>query len=162
VWRRLRPATLIELLTIVAIIAVAVAIVIPAAKSAGSANFLLRVRLEDQGQPVQWALTHHTLFEQRIEPERVEEPFWRGEVQPHDEEHAISVIYDIYGRATLTGWKYTRRYRDTVLVEYALPDGTKRYLGLQFELPKRGEVVDIIVPAEPPEQSIIKPAQAFP
>lgn len=154
--------TLIELLLLVAIIAVSVAFPIPGGRSAGSGIFDLQVTLHDEPKgeiKVRWGLIRHELFERAVKADDVVR--WCSELPQLDGPDSFGIIYDVYGRQTWTGgWKYkTVYFRDTILVEYTLPDGSRRYCGIPINRRQGQQHVAISVPVDPPEEdALIAPA----
>ena len=153
----LRQPTLIEWLFVTAVFVVTAAILIPGARSVGSGSFRLKVSLQNNANPVgriRWGRTRHELFERVVEVENDDLVNWISELPQLGGPEDFNVIYDILGRATWAGWKYNVVYfSDTVIVEYTLPDGSRRHRGIPMNHRMGQQIVEIQVPAEPPGEN---------
>lgn len=163
----LRRLTLIEWLVLAVIVIILVALLIPGGRSAGSGQFDLKVTLQDDSDgdcKVRWGLIRHERFGLAVETDEDDVVSWYSDLPQVDGPQSYLILYDVFGRQTWAGWKYKPVYKfDTILVEYTLPDGSRRYRGIPINRRQGQQHVAISIPVDPPEENaLIAPASLEP
>lgn len=156
--------TLIEWLVLAAIAGVLV-VLLTGGRSFEHGSFQLHVRLQGQSSvagQIRWGLIRRGQFEELVrDPEPDTITRWLSTLPQPGGSESHPVRFDIDGRQTWAGgWKYKTIYQfDTLLVEYTLPAGSRRYRGIPINRRQGQQHVAISVPAGPPEKkTLIAPA----
>lgn len=164
----LRRLTFIEWLVLAAIAGVLV-VLLTGGRSFEHGSFQLHVSLQGRSSipgQIRWGLIRHGQFEELVrDPEPDTITRWLSTLPQPGGSESHPVRFDSDGRQTRTGdWKYTAVYfRDTILVEYTLPDGSRRYRGIPINHRKGQQHVAISISADPPEEdALIAPASLEP
>lgn len=155
----LRRLKFIEWLVLVAIAGVLV-VLLTGGRSFEHGSFQLHVSLQGQSsiaEQIRWGLIRHQQFERLIDESDSDKMIrWKSTLPQPDRSESFPIRFHIDGRQTLSGWKYeVNDFSDTVLVEYTLPDGSRRYRGIPINRRIDQDLVEIEVPPDPPDNNTL-------